>query len=75
MSDTPSYITKILNTLGIANQTQLLLVAMFVVIIINLLYVSGVNVLESRTHATIITLVTIVVVASLYNTYRLKCIL
>jgi hypothetical protein len=67
MSDTPSYITKILNTLGIANQTQLLLVAMFVVIIINLFYVSGVNVLESRTHATIITLVTIVVVASLYK--------
>ena len=67
MSDTPSYITKILNTLGIANQTQLLLVAMFVVIIINLFYVSDVNVLESRSQAIIITLVTVVVVASLYK--------
>ena len=67
MSDNPSYITNILNMIGIVNQTQLLLVALFIIIIINLFYVSDVNVLESRSQAIIITLVTVVVVASLYK--------
>jgi hypothetical protein len=67
MSDNPSYITNILNMLGIVNQTQLLLIALFIIIIMNLFYVSDANVLESRSQAIIITLVTVVVVASLYK--------
>jgi hypothetical protein len=62
-----TYITTVLKTLAIENQTQLLLIVMFVVILINLIYVSGVGVVESKTHAILITLVTIVVVASLYK--------
>ena len=67
MSDNMSYITTVLKTLAIENQTQLLLIVMFIIIIINLIYVSGVGVVESKTHAIVITLVTIVVVASLYK--------
>ena len=67
MSDNISYTTALLKTLAIENQTQLLLIVMFVIIIINLMYVSGVGVSESKTHAIVITLVTIVVIASLYK--------
>ena len=67
MSDDSSYVTNLLNKLGLSNKTQLFMVALFLVIILNLFYVSDVNVLESKSHAIIITLVTVVVAVSLYK--------
>lgn len=65
MSD-PSFITGILTKYRI-NQSQLLLIILSVILLGNLFYVSDVNVLESKSYASIFAIIVIVVGISIYK--------